>query len=409
MNEKTTFILAGNGPYDNRGCEAIVRGTVQILKHYYDYPRFFCVSIFQNQEQFEQQLKEEYDPTIIHKKTDTNHTRFSRGWALQKILRKTAPKSYMKSVYKELDRKIDESKAVLSIGGDNYSLDYGIPKLFTGLDDLVLKKKKPIIIWGASVGPFDRLPAYERYMAKHLQNITGIFARESATIEYLENIGITENVYKAVDPAFLMDATEPQFGKEIEIEEDSIGINLSPLMAKYVCNENMESWVNASSEIVKEIAKRSDNRIYLIPHVTSPHTNDYLFLKKVKARIKDTEQEITLIPPIYNASETKWIISQMKFFAGARTHSTIAALSSYVPTLSFAYSLKAIGINKDIFGHRDYCLNSEELNPETIADKIELMLEKKHKIKSELDTSIPKIKKEALLVGKTLQEITEHF
>ena len=65
------------------------------------------------------------------------------------------------------------------------------------------------------------------------------------------------------------------------------------------------------------------------------------------------QEKIFVIPPIYNAPETKWIISKMKFFAGARTHSTIAALSSYVPTLSFAYSIKAKGINKDIFGHED--------------------------------------------------------
>jgi polysaccharide pyruvyl transferase WcaK-like protein len=406
MSGNPTFIMAGNGPYDNRGCEAIVRGTAKILRHYYKDPSFLCVSFFQNQEQFEKQSREEFDSAIVHKKTNTNLNRFSPEWALQRTLRKIAPIKYTKSVYKELYLKIKDSKAVLSIGGDNYSLDYGIPKLFTGLDDLVLKKNKPIIIWGASVGPFDRLPEYEKYMKKHLQNIKGIFARESATIEYLEKIGITENVHKAADPAFLMDPTKPQYGKELEIEEDSIGINLSPLMAKYVSNGDMNSWINTASEIVEEIAKRKDNKIYLIPHVTFPHSNDYPFLKEVKARIKDTEKKITLIPPIYNASETKWIISQMELFAGARTHSTIAALSSHVPTLSFAYSLKAKGINKDIFGHEDFCLNPEKLNAGIVTEKIELMLENKRKIRLDLEASIPKIEKEALLVGKTLQEIT---
>lgn len=406
MSENPTFILAGNGPYDNRGCEAIVRGTTKILRHYYKDPSFLCVSFFQNQEQVEKQRREEYDPAIAHKKTDTNHRRFSPGWGLQLAQRKIAPNKYINSVYKELYPTIKESDAVLSIGGDNYSLDYGIPKLFTGLNDLVLKNKKPLIIWGASVGPFDRLPEYEKYMKKHLQHVTGIFARESATIEYLENIAITENVYKVADPAFLMDATEPQPGKELEIENDSIGINLSPLMAKYVSNGNMELWKSTAAEILGNIAKNMDNKIYLIPHVTTPHLNDYMFLKEIQAKIKVPEEKIILIPPIYNTSETKWIISKMKIFAGARTHSTIAALSSYVPTLSFAYSIKAKGINKDVFGHEDYCLNPEKLNPEIVAKKIELMLEKRKEIRSELKATIPKIENEAFLAGKTLMKIT---
>jgi len=403
MNERPTFILAGNGPYDNRGCEAIVRGTANILRHYYKDPSFLCLSFFQNQEQFVKQCKNECDPAIVHKQININNKKFSLEWTRQFIYRSLAQKRNINSIYKELLPTINEAKAVLSIGGDNYSLDYGIPSWFTGLDDLVLRNEKPIIIWGASVGPFHENPEYERYMKKHLQDITGIFARESATIKYLEKIRIIKNVYRVADPAFLMDATEPR--EKMKIEENSIGINLSPLMARYVSAGNMESWINIASRIVEKIAKETDNKIYLIPHVTAPNSNDYLFLKEVRERAKVSEEKIFLIPPIYNASETKWIISKMQLFAGARTHSTIAALSSKVPTLTFAYSLKAKGINNDIFNHEDYCLNPEELNPEIIIKKIKLLLERNEEIRSELKILIPKIENEALLAGQSLLKI----
>ena len=42
--DRPLFILAGNGPYENRGCEAIVRGTVKILRNYFQDPSFLCVS-----------------------------------------------------------------------------------------------------------------------------------------------------------------------------------------------------------------------------------------------------------------------------------------------------------------------------------------------------------------------------
>lgn len=406
MNENPTFILAGNGPYENRGCEAIVRGTVKILRHYYKDPSFLCVSFFQNQKQFERQSKEEFDPAIVHKKANKRQSKFDPNWLLRLPFRGIYPELYKNWIYKEMLPYIGNSNSVLSVGGDNYSLDYGIPKSFTYLDDVVLKHKKPLVIWGASVGPFEKIPEYEKYMKKHLQSVTGIFARESATVEYLNKVGVIDNVYKVADPAFLMDATEPQSNKKIEIEEDSIGINLSPLMVRYFRNGDMESWINKATKIVEEISNRTDNKIYLTPHVTTPNSNDYLFLKEVKKNVKISKEKIILLPPTYNASETKWIISKMKLFAGSRTHSTIAALSSYVPTLSFAYSIKAKGINRDIFGHEDYCLNPEKLTPEIVAKKIESMLEKEDEIRAELKVAIPKIKNETLLAGETLIKIT---
>ncbi|TGC08028.1 polysaccharide pyruvyl transferase family protein [Methanolobus halotolerans] len=406
MNDNPTFILAGNGPYENRGCEAIVRGTVKILRQYYDNPSFVCVSLFQNKEQFEKQCQEEYDSAIIHKQVNKRQSKYDTRWLFRLPLRKIYPRAYKNWMYKEMLPYIAQSKAVLSIGGDNYSLDYGIPKPFTHLDDVVLERNRPLIIWGASVGPFTKNPEYEKYIVDHLKLVTGIFARESVTLEYLRVNRIEGNVFKVTDPAFLMDASEPQSDKKIKIEQNSIGVNLSPLMARYVSGGDEERWTKTATNILIEIAKNIDEHIYLIPHVTVSHSNDYLFLKKVQSNMKEYREKTTLIPPIYNASETKWIISKMKLFAGSRTHSTIAALSSGVPTLSFAYSSKAKGINKDVFGHDFYCLDSKEVNPENVTKKIKTIIGQNSEIKATLKETIPNIQKEALLAGKFLHEIT---
>ncbi|MDY0387774.1 MAG: polysaccharide pyruvyl transferase family protein [Methanolobus sp.] len=406
MNENPTFILAGNGPYENRGCEAIVRGTVKILRHYYEDPSFLCVSFFQNKEQFEKQCQEEHDPAIIHKQVNKRQSKYDPKWLFGLPLRKIYPRMNKNWMYKEMLPYLEKSKAVLSIGGDNYSLDYGIPRSFTYLDDVVLERKKPLIIWGASVGPFDKNPEYERYMINHLKQITGIFARESATIDYLHKNNINENVHRIADPAFLMDATELPTEKNIKIKENSIGINLSPLMAKYVSNGYTEVWAKTASDILTDIAKNTDEHIYLIPHVTTPHSDDYLFLKAVQSNMDEFKEKITLIPPIYSASETKWIISKMKIFAGSRTHATIASLSSAVPTLSFAYSIKAKGLNNDIFGNDDFCLNPSELNAQNVTEKIKSIISQSSEIKENLRESIPKIKNEALLAGKILRDVT---
>ena len=103
----------------------------------------------------------------------------------------------------------------------------------------------------------------------------------------------------------------------------------------------------------------------------------------------------------------KWIISRMDLFAGARTHSTIAALSSAVPTLSFAYSMKAKGINRDIFGHESYCLDPDQLKPEYVAKKIESMLADIDHIKDNLKVKIPIMQDRAINAGKYLQEVLD--
>jgi colanic acid/amylovoran biosynthesis protein len=408
-NDRPLFILAGNGPYQNRGCEAILRGTVKILRKHFQDPLFLCISVLQKTDLI-QQINKENDPAITHKKINSYQSRFSWEWGIQRIIYRFNAQGRNYRVFNEMLPYIDDSAAVLSLGGDNYSLDYGIPQLFTDLDDIVLEKKKPLILWGSSVGPFDALPEYERYMIDHLKKINGIYAREPVTVDYLTKHGIHDNVHQVADPAFLMDPMEPQVeDKRLIIDEDAIGINLSPLMAEYLTGGDIKKWEHAAANIISSISKKTSRSIYLVPHVTIRDWNDFTFLETVWNMLDpQIKSRIILIPPDYNAAEIKWIISQMALFAGARTHATIAALSSQIPTLSFAYSIKAYGINRDIFGHEEYCLGPYQLKPEIVTTRIESMLMNQNLIRAELKEKIPLIQKKTMNAGKYLKELLGH-
>jgi polysaccharide pyruvyl transferase WcaK-like protein len=244
-------------------------------------------------------------------------------------------------------------------------------------------------------------------MMDHLGKITGIFARESVTVDYLAEHEVTENVYPVADPAFLMDPVNPQdTGKNLIPDKDAIGINLSPLMAEYVSKGDLPRWERIAADIISTVARETSRPVYLIPHVVTPVSDDFIFLKKV-LELADprAKNDITLVPPDYNAAETKWIISQLSLFAGARTHATIAALSSDIPTLSFSYSIKSRGINRDIFGHEEYCLGPDQVHPETVGSRIESMLADKNRIRAELNEKIPVIRKRAMNAGHYLKDI----
>lgn len=400
------FLLAYNGPYLNRGCEAITRGTVKILEAKFRDPEFLAISAFACDRDFKKQAANESDARISHKKLYPSGRRFSYYWTLYKILNRTFPSVIKHIFYKELKPAITKVAAVLSVGGDNYSYEYGRGvKTLAEMGELVLPRGKPLVIWAASIGPFSKDPEFEQYMMRHLRK-THILARETATMNYLAEHGLENNVYRVGDPAFVMDAIEPANGKlDFVIEKGAVGLNFSPLMARYAADGNRKKWVEMVCSIVSEVAKRVPRKIYLVSHVTGrTDKNDYHLLQAVHSSLRDTGQ-IVLVPPVLNAAETKWIISQMGVFAGARMHSTVAAFSSYVPTLSFAYSIKAQGMNKDIYGHTDYCLDPSCLKSDVVAGKICELLNDSSSITTQLESSVNKMKELAMSSGDILYDI----
>ena len=410
-DDKPLFILAGNGPYLNLGCEAIVRGTVKILRAEFNDPNFVCLSHFKKTKQWREQSLNESDDGIVHLSShiiNRNNVRSSlwkpETWKyIFRYLTKSDSLKY--DQYRDMLPYLNDATAVLSIGGDNYSIDFGIPKIFTDLDDIVLAVPKPLSLWGASIGPFDSLPKYEEYMSKHLRFVDGIFARESITTRYLQSIGVSGNTYSVADPAFVMDPTPPKnIDSVLPLDEDSIGVNLSPLIARFITGGDNELWARMAASIIVELAKRTEMPIYLIPHVTVPESNDYDFLRQTLSHIP-SEYGVKIVPQTFSASEMKWIISKMKIFAGARTHATIASISSCVPTLSVAYSQKAHGINQDIFGHQDYIIESKTLSREGFVDAMIDILDNSSSIKSDLMNIVPGVERRALIAGKYQKEI----
>lgn len=67
----------------------------------------------------------------------------------------------------------------------------------------------------------------------------------------------------------------------------------------------------------------------------------------------------------HNAEVLKGYIARCRFMIVARTHASIAAYSSQVPTLVVGYSVKARGIARDIFGtETNYVLPVQSLSSE---------------------------------------------
>jgi len=202
---------------------------------------------------------------------------------------------------------------------------------------------QPFLIWGGSVGPFDRRgPEYEAYVAGKLRCVTAILAREDATVEYLSRIGVSDNVRRVADPAFVMEPVEPQRDAiPFSILAEAIGFNFSSLMARYVTDGDVPACVRLVVETVRKVVEEFDRPIILVPHSQKAPSDDYVFLDQVRQALIAGGVPVYLLPRSLNAAEMKWVIGKLACFAGARMHSIIASFSSAVPTLSFSYSIKS--------------------------------------------------------------------
>ena len=89
----------------------------------------------------------------------------------------------------------------------------------------------------------------------------------------------------------------------------------------------------------------------------------------------------------------------------ARTHATIAAFSTGVPTISLGYSRKAQGINQDVFDTTDYCLKSSELSAASLTDLVGRVLREEEAIRKHLIARAAVLKTSAMAAGPKLLEI----
>jgi colanic acid/amylovoran biosynthesis protein len=351
----THFLLIGNNVYLNRGCEAIVRGTMEILRAEFGEGVTADNGCFGDPELCYRQAAEEGDQGIRRTYPLAEPRKGFERW-VRSVNHRTflhLPKSMairLPGSYGVTAESLRTANAALEIGGDNYSLDYGFPVAFVELDRYIQSRRVPVVLWGASVGPFDSRPSLARKLFDHLRSLSAILVRETITEEYLYANGVRENVHLVGDPAFLMAPQQPPPSKlPFEIAPTAIGLNLSPLFGRYVCGSKTAQWLSMCVEFVDVLSRKTGRQIVLVPHVTSsrPETDDHVLLSRI-ARLAGEKgvSQVFLAGRDLNAAETKWVIGRCAVFAGARTHATIAAFSLRVPTLSFSYSIKAKGLTR---------------------------------------------------------------
>ena len=88
-----------------------------------------------------------------------------------------------------------------------------------------------------------------------------------------------------------------------------------------------------------------------------------------KALLPRLRSRTRIAPSTLDEREVKWLISHMDWFCGTRMHSTIAALSTGVPTAATAYSDKTLGVFASC-GVEDQVIDPRRLPTEAVIDRL---------------------------------------
>ena len=260
--------------------------------------------------------------------------------------------------------------------GDSFTDLYGPRRFDTvcGPKELARLARRPLVLLPQTLGPFNTPAAVSRATAL-LQNAHQVWARDAESFDRLRGL-LDEGFDPArhrlgVDLAFALPAAPPAdalptplgawLGHDVPTV---VGLNVSGLIYNDPSAAAQRFGLQADYRAVvwgflNTLLDEPDTRVVLTPHVLSapgyPESDLAAcqdLLERVVADRPEAAQRIAVLPRIDDPGAIKHLIGRFDWFCGTRMHSTIAALSSGVPTAALAYSLKTRGVFETVgLGH----------------------------------------------------------
>lgn len=382
-----SIYLCGETGIVNRGCEAIIRSTVKLLNR-----RSGDIYLATSAPEMDMPLTKELGINLI--RYNTFPTKYHRYYAA--VMRRMNHSVDGKFLQAELFSHITADDICLNIGGDTYCYDR--PSRSIELNKYTSKHGINNILWCCSV----EADVMQGEILNDLKKYRYIFAREGITYENLLKAGIQEShIIKCCDPAFFLDKTIVDLPQGF-VEGNTVGINVSEL----IVSENYPNVYPSIIGLIREIMEKTDMKICLIPHVYDIEKNicDWPILYNIYKEINS--ERICIVNKEYNCEQLKYIISRCRFLVAARTHASIAAYSSEVPTLVLGYSVKSKGIAQDLFGtYEHYVLPNTEITPQSLKEDFWYIYEHEQAIRDRLHNILPGYRQQLIDAIKKLDSL----
>lgn len=376
---------------DNRGCEAIAKGTAILLNENKENLHGLCRNI-----PLDKKLGvDKYITLDSYKRSPFLINAYN-----SLIYRMHLPFSQIKfSPHMEYVKAMPKDGVLVSTGGD--MMCYGNNYVIT-TNNYAHAKGNKSILWGCSMGPENLTPEKE----DTLHNFTLIYARESLSYDFFKSLGL-KNVCLFPDPAFVLEPEKCELPNCFS-KGDVIGINIS----NYVLGD-FSLGTPFGQEVVKMldyIVKDTNLQVLLVPHVLwdfpGDKQDDRQTASVIMEKYGNTKRFSILDTDNLNYCQIRHVISNCKMFVGGRTHAVISAYSTCVPALALGYSIKSRGIAKDLGLSENLVVDSKHIQHEGyLLDAFNYMYENEASIRKHLCEIMPEYRQRTYGIRDCIKNI----
>lgn len=235
-----------------------------------------------------------------------------------------------------------------------------------------LLARRPLVFAPQTIGPFDR--GWAALLAQTMLSRAALtFARDSGSAAKLRGMKAAVAYEETADVAFRLpfEPSPRQGGGVVRV-----GINVSGLLYRHAQRFGLTlDYAVLTRRMIETVLARAGHEVWLVPHVLHDDDcdeDDGAAIDELAALYPQVQQA----PRFRDAVEAKSFISGLDFFAGARMHACIAAMSTGVALAPIAYSRKFNGLFSSL-GY-DHLIDARALTTAQALARFEQLLEMRH-------------------------------
>ncbi len=366
------YIISGLNIHDNnRGTGALGCGVFSFLKQHHNPNNLIAckIMLYKNPWKFKFRKRRKEIITIAEDKFELYYlyVLYYDYWIFNKI-----------SILSKLTRTNCLLKKVGFVaavnGGDGFSDIYGTETFKNRLFDaqLAIKEQIPLIILPQTLGPFKDAENL-KVATRILKYASKVYVRDEKFVPELNAMEVEYKLTK--DLSYFMQPEKI----DVDIASNAVGLNVSGLCYSNKFRDlsgKFEHYPLLIEKIIEYFQKNSIP-LYLIAHSYNYKTPEYAnddmeAIKEVYNKLEN-KTNVYLIDKDLTSPQTKYVISQFKFFIGTRMHSNFAAIYTDTPVFGLAYSYKYEGSfdYMGLKGHYASVLNIRKMDIPQVISQIE--------------------------------------
>lgn len=301
-------------------------------------------------------------------------------------------------------------------GGDSFTDVYG-PARFaatSGTKMLALEAGAPLVLPPQTYGPFEHAKS-RRSAAEALRGAHAAWARGPQSFSTLRDLlgdaYDPERHHQGVDLAFTLSPSSPSARhtdwlagvRDASRGAPLVGLNVSGLFYRWPPSSRRHRLTASYDDAIMGIARMLIDEgatVVLVPHVVIDDQACRSLAEEIGS------ERVHVVPWGLGAGKTKWLISHLDWFCGTRMHSTIAALSSGVPTAAIAYSPKT----REVFSTcalADEVADATALTTDALIDAVRSSWDRRSEVRATLSQALPEVVAQAEAQMVAILDATE--